>query len=189
MLKPIILFAALILPGCIFFFLKVFGDNQFDIPTYYQEQYEFETLSCEQLSAPYAVNNRAFEQLTQESKNRLNSGTISIIAVALNNDDTKNYTKYIAQLKDRLEDDVQMVLLMNSTINDNAHTPNADVVLGAKEQQMNDIIKCTLLITDNDNKWVLLDKENRIRGYYKNTQKEIDRLAGEVKVLLDGEDK
>ena len=49
------LFLALLLPVCIFLFLKMFGSNEFNIPIYYQTQVELDSTGCDGLVAPYRI--------------------------------------------------------------------------------------------------------------------------------------
>jgi len=53
--KLIILFVTIALPVAIFLFLKHYGENQFDIPIYYQEENTVIDTDCGIISFPYIV--------------------------------------------------------------------------------------------------------------------------------------
>lgn len=64
MKKPILLFLALLLPACIFIFLKKFGKNEFDVPAFYQTEKPQAPDGCSfTYSAPFLVSDTLMSKL------------------------------------------------------------------------------------------------------------------------------
>lgn len=63
--KPILLFLALLLPACIFVFLKKFGKNEFDVPAFYQTEKPAAPSDC---SSNYELPYRVPANLMSELK-------------------------------------------------------------------------------------------------------------------------
>ena len=64
-IKLIILFITIALPVFIFLFLKIFGENRFDIPIYHQEENTDMDADCGPISFPHVVPH--FETFTSDS--------------------------------------------------------------------------------------------------------------------------
>ncbi|MDH5474230.1 MAG: hypothetical protein OEX22_00915 [Cyclobacteriaceae bacterium] len=183
--KSIILFLAILLPVCIFTFLKIFGNNQFNIPLYYQTQEELINAPCEEVTAPYLFDFNAIDNSNRiDSSKLILDDLITIIAYIPVIDD--NYMLHMLSVNERIGNVFQMVVFTNTFKNNLSNYENFNFL------KLNDNIKafwnCSLLSNEYDN-WVLLDSENRIRGYYEISDKEIDRLIVEIKILSENENK
>lgn len=179
-LKLTILFISLLLPVCIFTFLKLFGTNRFDIPVYYQTEEEIENVNCEVIATPYIVNLNRLNDFENLSKNIINNNKTTIIANL--SKQNINILYQIARIKERLGNDYQLIVFDDGEDNDLGE----DIVHFRKNDSFQQFWECVLINNEND-KWVLLDSENRIRGYYEVNEKEVDRLIVEVKILLDNQ--
>lgn len=182
-LKITILFVALLLPVCIFVFLKFFGQNKFDIPVYYQTQEEQNHLSCENITFPYVVDLSRFNEFESVRNNSIIRGKTTIVAYLSHDDEESIYFR--ARLNERLKNEYQLVVF-NEYGSD--ELMGEEVVSLIPNNGFKLFWRCALL-NDDFNKWVLLDKEGRIRGYYEANEKEIDRLIVEIKILHENEQK
>src|SRR5262245_35273327 len=82
MKKSIYLFIALLLPGCIFLFLKFFGKNQFDVAPLFVERVDSVDVGCFQHTFPYAVPDSVMRQYPM--------GTDSLLLVSFSNSNTES---------------------------------------------------------------------------------------------------
>lgn len=181
-IKSIILFIALLLPVVIFLFLKLFGDNKFDIPLYYNHQDEIalETICLNtNIIAPYVVDLENAHILNDILLGTLNDEKITLLAYS-NGEKKSNLSYKLKRLQERLEQDYQMILFVDSSQN---RTLINQIVVNKPKDEIVSFWKCTLL-TNDYYQWVLLDNEKRIRGYYDSSEEEMDRLIVEMAILI-----
>jgi hypothetical protein len=156
--KLIILVLALVLPGLIFLFLKIFGNNQFDIPVYYKDGLEGAPTECLKTSkGQYVLPDSLLDQVKWH-----NGAALWFTGASLS--EMKELKRALENIKPA---DVQFINL------DSLQLPDSE-----------NIKKCKLLLK---NPWnaVLTDSQKRIRGYYSLTSREeLDRLAIEIEILL-----
>ena len=183
-LKTTILFTALLLPVCIFVFLKFFGSNQFDIPVYYSSSDEIADVPCERVIVPYIFDISKLKDFKNVSENTIISNKITVIANLSKN--SRDISYYFARLTERLGDDYQLIVFDDTL--DNRLAENRGIVHLKVNENFESFWKCGLLNIDLY-QWVLLDDEYRIRGYYEISEKEIDRLIVEVKILQENSKK
>jgi hypothetical protein len=70
--KAILLFLALLLPVCIFVFLKFFGKNEFDVPAFYQESKPAAPADCSfEYASPYRVPDSVMAQVRKDASKTL----------------------------------------------------------------------------------------------------------------------
>jgi hypothetical protein len=119
--KPLILFLALLFPGCIFVFLKFFGDNQFDVPPLFANEYP-EGIECQQqVTLPYRVADSIQEAFSAGAKpltlvkfgepgassesqlKRVKDESQINFQVAITTDSTERIKKCVFFLKDSLD--------------------------------------------------------------------------------------
>ncbi|MDH5365637.1 MAG: hypothetical protein OEW67_01520 [Cyclobacteriaceae bacterium] len=186
-IKPVILFLALLLPVCVFIFLKIFGANQFDIPLYYQTvgdiPEETEEI-CGNVDTPYLLNLDEFELFESTSDIPLLENRITVLAYLPNLDD--NHLFSMLSMNERLGTIFQMIIFTDSFSNDIFKGKN--YVTFKAGENVGNFWQCGLL-NNNYEKWVLIDTKRRIRGYYEVTEKEIDRLIVEIKILSENSHK
>ncbi len=155
--KNILLSVALLLPVAVFVFLKFFGKNKFDIPVFHQDRIEI-TGDCNQnYSVPYRV--------PVEILSGLNCviGDPSVIV----------FSDLVGESKSRLEKEIEAKKL------------NLIVAKGLVPEEELRNLSCVFILPPETNA-VLVDGEQRIRGYYKlNDRDETDRLLVELKILFN----
>jgi len=187
--KSIFLVLIILLPVAIFIFLKSFGSNQFDIPIYYQ-QGVVDTLenNCGRgNAAPYLVHTKPAAQIvhkiyhfekevTTDLQFRLQELERIQNAIGKNNGvllfsflNSPNITK---RAFERFDDRV-------------SYDPSFWSVRPVDAATYDVFKNCELVMNDADNRVVLVDKEERIRGYYDiSDREETDRLIVELKILI-----
>jgi len=155
--KNVLLSLALLLPVVVFVFLKFFGKNKFDIPVFHKDRIEVVGDCNLNYALPYRV---PAEVLTS-----LNCflGDPSIIV----------FSELVGESKSRLETEIQKKKL------------NLIVAKGLVSEEELRKLSCVFILPLGSNT-VLVDAEQRIRGYYKlNERDETDRLLVELKILFN----
>lgn len=159
--KAIYLLLALCLPVLIFVFLRIYGKNQFDIPVYFQNGVENNTGCSGDYTKPYSLADSMAAYWPER-----NHEPLLVIF-----DTTGQTDSNLKRLwNDFTSKDVVVVRL----------TQNEKISL----QQLAQWKRCVFMLEEP---WtaVLIDEENRIRGYYQPTSlEEMDRLLVELKILL-----
>lgn len=151
------LLLALALPGLIFIFLKVFGKNHFDIPVYYKEGISD---SLKQCAGPYRGQYRVPDSV-------LNVLGCKQGAACLLVDGGEMGQKEVAHVREEFGEQLQIIALE-----------------GIEPARLNQWKTCALLLKEPW-KAVLIDKQQRIRGYYAFTNlEETDRMNVEIEILL-----
>lgn len=137
----------------IFFFLKFFGKNEFDVPVYWQEGVDRNVPGCNAYPIPYVVGDSLLTALEWKGS--------KATLIVVNNSGIQNNLARIADLFK--PGDYETLTI-----------PVASY----------DVATCMLLAGDTS-RVVMIDDQKRIRGYYRPlTQKETDRLAVELRILL-----
>lgn len=187
--KGILLFLLILLPVLIFLFLKIFGANQFDIPVLYSngvgDTLQYNTC-IDRNERAYVVENPL-----------INTGKNKVIHFERMDGPV---------LKTRLEEleKVQDVFYNNTNIHLttylNTSSINPDAIKGYDHritfmdqfwsfEQLDSSLWaklkfCDLVMSDLDNRVVLVDAKNQIRGYYNIMEREeTDRLILELRIL------
>lgn len=154
--KVIFLFLALMLPVCIFLFLKIFGKNQFSVPPLFIEVLPENMDECGvAVALPYRVPERIRDSLSlpKEKMSLVHFGRLK------SNDDTN---------LERVKDD---------------HKSKFSLI--AVPDSLSRLKRCVFFLT-GDNDLVLVDNEGTIRGQYKSSDRdEIDRLRMELSILFN----
>ncbi len=154
--KVILLLLALLLPVCIFLFLKIFGKNQFSVAPLFTDVLPENASECAlAIALPYRVPNDVRDSLSL-SKNKMtliHFGTLE-----------PNEHNNLNRVKDEHAQKVGFVMM-----------PDAAVQLK----------NCVFFLAD-DNDLVLVDSEGSIRGQYVSSDREeIDRLQMELSILFN----
>lgn len=188
-IKSIFLILIILLPVLVFLFLKSFGNNQFDIPIFYQAGVT-DTLesNCGRSKAvPYLVNTKPASQIvhkiyhfeksiTDDLEFRLQELERVQNAIGINNGvllfSFLNSPQITKRAFERLDDRINYNSLFWSIRPVNTATYR--------------IFKnCELVMDDIDNRVVLVDDAEQIRGYYDiSDREETDRLIVELKILI-----
>lgn len=154
--KLILLFLALLLPVCIFLFLKIFGKNQFSVAPLFTDVLPENTSECGvAIALPYQIPKVVQDSLLL-SKTRL-----TLIHFGILESQEHNSFK---RIKDEYPDRVGFIMLPDAAI---------------------DLRRCVFFLTGKKD-LVLVDNEGVIRGQYESTDRdEIDRLRMELTILFN----
>ena len=158
--KLIFLFVALLLPGLIYTFLKLFGSNRFQVAPLFQTEIKVPA-GCPEVTAPYEVPQDVFSSLS------LPPGKDSLFLVFYEMDETKlgSTAGNINEIEETVasgKDGIRLVKIHGDTLK----------------------LRCPLLM-EPDMDIVLLDQHRRIRGQYTSTDRdEVDRLSTELDIML-----
>jgi hypothetical protein len=154
--KIILLSLALLLPICIFLFLKIFGKNQFDVPLLFQEGKIDVPSHCNlDLTAPYVLPDSIMNALASG-----NDAPLYILDFAETD---------LSRIREQFDKD--QVEIKNAS--DLAQT----------QTDLNFLRDCIVLLKEPAN--IVLIDQRTIRGYYNgNKRDEIDRLLVEINIIL-----
>ena len=155
--KATFLFLALLLPACVFMFLKFFGKNEFDVPPLYSESYPEDVSECGvSISVPYHIPDSVKSSLALA-----NDGLTLIYFGELNEEAQKQFSR----VKKEAGSEIKIKSIPASDTNTR-------------------IMKCVFFLKKPYN-MVLIDEKGVIRGQYVSDDRdEIDRLLTEVTILL-----
>ncbi len=169
--KPVLLFFALLLPVSIFLFLHFFGQNEFDIPVYYQEVTTDIPTGCQvDYKFPYKA---------EGSKVPLDGTTVIFFASGLPKDEITESDFQLKRVLTGFKDNPPRLVFVTT---DSLTSTAASRVLIVEQASYEMEQQCIFLAKDN--RMVLVDDQLQIRGLYSNTGlKEVDRLILELKIL------
>jgi len=186
--KGIFLFLLILLPIIIFLFLKGFGRNEFVIPVYYEQGLG------DSLSTPCL--DRAKQQYYVNSP-FVSEGKIQVIHFErVDGPLTLFRLEELERVQDVFSDDaeVELVTSVNGTSMTLQDIQDYDQRIYFaenfwKRQELDStawakLKYCGMAMSNLDNRVILVDKQNRIRGYYNITERdETDRLILELRIL------
>ncbi|MEX2336112.1 MAG: hypothetical protein WD555_02435 [Fulvivirga sp.] len=172
-LKIFFLVIMLAIPLGIFIFLRIFGDNKFDIPVYYSEGLEDEVTNCSYKGGQFVVPDSLIA----------GKGP-SVVLFFLEESDFNAITldNHGRRLDDIFGEEIPEIFVYAEQ-SAALQEPNMQIRLLPKES-LKQIMQCGFILKDF-NKYVLVDGKNRIRGYYGTELEEVDRLIVEIKILLE----
>lgn len=186
--KAIFLFLLILLPIITFLFLKGFGRNEFTIPVYYEKGV------TDSLSTPCLVRNK--EQFVVQSP-WVKKGKNQIIHFErVDGPLTLFRLEELERVQDVFGDDPEVELITSvnqasmSLEEIEAYNKRIQFFEGFwKRQALDsaawaDLKYCNMVMSNLDNRVILVDKQNRIRGYFNITDRdETDRLILELRIL------
>ncbi len=186
--KVVFLFLLIALPVIIFLFLKTFGKNEFVIPVYYEQGLG------DSLSTPCL--NKAKEQYVVNTKEVSDKGIKVVHFERLDGPVLKTRLEALERVQDVFYefDNVSLTTYLNGEtikakdITDyNKRIQFLDQFWKVRElasEEWKKLKLCNMAMTNLDNRVVLIDTKNRIRGYYNILERdETDRLILEIKIL------
>ena len=158
--KGIFLFVALLLPGVIFVFLKMFGKNEFGVEVMFEKEKPEAVAGCSEVALPYRVSHDVVKEVLP------GRDSLVLIWFAKSSANTHALTE-IGQLKnDLVSDPVKVVLVAES------------------DARFNDWYGCRFLMRAPLDA-VLMDRRGAIRGQYELADRdEADRLRTEITIIL-----
>jgi hypothetical protein len=155
--KALFLFLALILPVCIFLFLKFFGRNEFEVRPLFLDSAPEASSGCPQVAIPYVVDDSIRTQLP--------FGKDSLLIVIIGKDTTASAN----QIR-RVQDEVQ-------------NLPVGLLTLSESKRHL--FWKACVFFLKDPLDLVLVDTKGQIRGQYTSADRdEIDRLLTEITIIL-----
>jgi len=162
--KFVYLFLALLLPALIFVFLKYFGKNEFNIPVYYENGIDSVSVSCGgDYSKPYVLPDSVLLAIEATSKP-------AQVIVFEPTQATQIELNRLTDIFNQREFTKAEVKVQEGT--------------GVSAARYRRWISCIFFIKKPYNA-VLVDDQNRIRGYYTlDSREEMDRLILEMQILL-----
>ena len=156
--KALFLFLALILPICIFLFLKFFGRNEFDVKPLFWDSPPTADSSCPEVAVPYVVHDSIRSQLL--------SGNDSLVVIAFNDETDIDAANQIKRIKD-----------------ETANLPIGLLTLSGSERHL--FWKNCVLFLKGPADMAVVDRRGRLRGQYILADREdVDRLLTEVSIIL-----
>lgn len=186
--KAIFLFLLLLLPILIFLFLKGFGRNEFSIPVYYETGLgdSLSTPCLDRKNQQYVVNSPFVEE-----------GQLKLIHFEnIDGPLTLFRLEELERVQDVFGEDpeVQLITSVNEVNMDvqviEDYNNRVQFLDQFWKRQALDSVNwatlkyCAMAMSNLDNRVVLIDKQNRIRGYYNITDREeTDRLILELRIL------
>ncbi len=169
-LKITFLIATLAIPVIIFVFLKLYGENKFSIPVYYEDGVQVLFTECDFDDSPYTV------AVGRSNDRRANVTVFFEQKAAFGTTDLRNIT---TRLRSLFPNDLTFNAFGSSGVDTAGLTPLDSA--GFKKMMHCDFV------TDTVNQFILHDHKGRIRGYYETDLDEVDRLIVEIKILLENE--
>lgn len=162
--KSVYLFLALLLPAIIFVFLKYFGKNEFAIPVYYQNGIDSVSVSCGgDYAKPYALPDSILIVIDAAKKS---ARVVAFEPTQTSGIELNRLTDIFSQ------EEFTTVFVQQGD-------PS-----GISDTRYKRWTSCIFFIKKPYNA-VLVDEENRIRGYYAvDNREEMDRLILEMQILL-----
>jgi protein SCO1 len=172
-LKNALLIATLVIPAAIFVFLKLFGDNRFQIPVFYQQEAPLLSEDCPDVSLPYTVED---SRIPMEALPEGFSELITFYPSACEDcKELQNQLRRITEIFDTKP--LRSVWL--------GEAPVVEGLLRVSADSARFLQQCVLFLPQG-NTSVLLDAKRRIRGHYNlMDREEADRLIVEIKILLN----
>lgn len=156
--KVVFLFLALILPVCIFLFLKFFGKNEFSVQPLFVDVYPEIREGCQAIQAlPYHIPDSIKAQLPFESDS---------LVIVYTGETTNESSNQLRRIETEFMQFPVVILKL----------PNVDKTRYWKN---------CIFFLQNPFDLVLLDSKGMIRGQYESAKREeMDRLSTELSIIL-----
>jgi protein SCO1/2 len=165
----------LLLPALVFIFLRYFGENKFDVPVQHPEGLRIS--DCNKQGAPHKVPAIDSLRLDQDIFQLLyvDSGSIDKLELNELRRISENYPEIEVLL---FFADKESALLTKDYSSDNWY------LFILKNELLKELNRCGFGNINNQS-LILKDPEQQVRGYYDiNQKKEMDRLEGEIQILI-----
>jgi hypothetical protein len=171
--KFLYLFLALALPGLIFLFLKKFGKNEFKVQTYFEEGLKPDSICNVSSIGPYQVPDSIISKI---GFNRTKAIRVAITYPFVKDDLTE-----VGRIKSKYAMDSVEILIISGVPNN----PKSEIPITFFDfNNFGNVVWCWLRVAEPFSV-VVLDNENKIRGYYDGSKRdEMDRLDMELSILL-----
>ena len=156
--KALFLFLALLLPICIFIFLRIFGKNEFNVEPLFSDTPPPASNECPHAVSPYFLHDSV--------KSQLPFGNDSLLVIAFDENGDPNTVNQLKRLKE-----------------ETSNLPVAYLTLPGSARHL--LWKRCLFFLHEPQDVVTVDAKGRIRGQYESADREdIDRLLTELTIIL-----
>ncbi len=184
MQKKVILILAIVMPVVGVFIFNFFSQSYFDIPVYYQEEVP-EGCDCGFVPVPYKVDSSTYFDSDEGSMiYPFISGDVKIFGFDQGND---FFRAEINKLGDEFVDEKEVKIYDFGLGSVTSEIPIVSKIIGLQMDPSieKDLRECIFLIPDKEDNAVLIDHQNRIRGFYNLMDGDLtDSLIVETKILL-----
>ncbi|MGL1885668.1 MAG: hypothetical protein OCD76_04060 [Reichenbachiella sp.] len=187
--KGIFLFLILLFPVLIYLFLQGFGDNQFNIPVYYQSGLDTTIVECGAIKTfgQYTVDKMSVDEPREDGV------VLYDMFGLLTKGDVYTRNNLLSYLEKFKRDSRVNLLTVNSDSSRMKKLTHYNYLFERELSGtvLNEFARCGLVLNgDVVNQIVLVDSKRRIRGYFDPRElEEIDRLNTEVYILLEEDEK
>ena len=174
--QTVILLVAFVLPIGIFIFLKTLGKNEFDVAPLHQEGSVAVSTECGvSYQGPYVVPLNVLTDLRWTNSDSLTLYVFDSLPV-----DERAITNKLAGVYSN--DELQVHKITKDSLTREGAEDSDPIIKDAVSIEQ--LQECFFILEKGKNA-VLVDKRQRIRGYYDvSSREEIDRLAVEIKIIL-----
>lgn len=176
--KILALVSILVIPLLIAVFLKIFGNNEFDIPVYYETGTSHPFKECADFG-----NEHFFAKELLLDKTQSDNISLLIFFEEDENFSVNQLTNILSRIQDTFGEKPVETILYGKQNSDNQND-NLDKFISLTENEFINKMHCQA-VTDTVNQFILVDKTARVRGYYGVELDEVDRMIVEAKILLD----
>lgn len=201
-IKAWLLVIILVLPVGLYLFLQRYGENQYQVPVFYQSGIEDPQPQCDHEPGEHSVNGFSLTSVTQRNLGPESlSGRLTVFSFFQEDCDPQNLIlDEIARICNDYRDNprVAAVSLMLDSLYQISHWERITATYGLRpdnwellpfQEQTHQLISCGLNLPVAPclaaGQLVLVDGRLKIRGYYNATDpKDVDRLIVEMEILL-----
>ncbi len=192
MSRKSVLFLILILPFMVYLFLKIFGENKYEIPVFYENGITLSDCYRDQ-NNPFLVQDlEIFNEEPGKHPVLLEKASLIFVYSSLNPSAEFCLNELSRLMQTKLSGfNLQVLALSDSKV---PAVGNGIIFINGNTESIIRYVNCGLVmsqkpdtvITDNLHWIVLVDSKKQIRGYYDSTDyEEYDRLAAEVDILVN----
>lgn len=214
-LQAMVLLCILMVPILIILFLRTFGDNQYDIPIFYQDGVENPFKECEvvETGQHYIPEFILSDQDSLSRGKGEMAGKITVVDFFFTSCPSicPVMSKEMERVDNAFRNDPKVQIysisidpeydspeVLASYAERHDATPGKWFFLTGDKSNIYDLARCGFILPTLDgmgvaedfvhsDKFVLVDAEGRIRGYYSGTDRDdVDRLILEIKILMHG---
>ena len=197
-IKMLLLLLLLGVPVLIYLFLQGFGENQYTLPIYYEEGIPDSGDDCATMPVPHTLSD-FIEIKNCQNGNCAQVKNKVVLFNFVSNECSTQSLEAIARITNQYKD---KDLFHTVTVFTDSETTNSEIASYSElynisenswswwdyQASVPNLVKCGFNLSMNCelvNQAVLLDQNQRIRGYYSTTDaEELDRIATEIAILL-----
>lgn len=163
----------LAIPLSIFIFLRIFGENKFDIPIQHTDGVKDKIGECDYGNGQFLVPDSLLGS----------SGLFVVFIYEARELSPNTLDNQYERIRELFKSNMPEMKVFTS---DNITLDNVDIIK-YPEQTLQQVMNCGF-VTNIPNQYILIDAKRRIRGYYSTELDEVDRLIVEIKILIQNGD-